>query len=91
MRVYKTQQIFAMQKVPDIGECVEQNLDRYFRDLDGQAPCGVYDMVLLQVERPVLRYVLAHCGGNQSRAAEMLGLNRNTLRKKLLRHGLLEA
>lgn len=77
-----------MQPVSDIAECIEQNLQRYFDDLNGETPCGVYAMVLLQVERPLLAYVLRECGGNQSRAAQILGLNRNTLRKKLLEHGL---
>lgn len=79
-----------MQNVPDIAHCIEANLHQYFRDLEGEAASGVYDMVLYQVEKPMLACVLAQCGGNQSRAAEVLGLNRNTLRKKLLQHGLLE-
>lgn len=78
-----------MQNVPDIAYCIEQNLNQYFRDLDGEAASGVYDMVLFQVEKPMLAYIMEQCGGNQSRAAEMLGLNRNTLRKKLLQHGLI--
>lgn len=80
-----------MQNVPDIAECIEQNLNRYFHDLEGETASGVYDMVLFQVEKPMLSYVMAHCGGNQSKAAQILGLNRNTLRKKLLEHGLLAA
>ncbi|MGN6875583.1 helix-turn-helix domain-containing protein, partial [Neisseria sp. P0021.S007] len=52
-------------------------------------PCGVYDMVLHQVEKPMLICVMEQCGGNQSKAAAILGLNRNTLRKKLQQHGLL--
>lgn len=78
-----------MPNVPDIADCIEQNLNQYFRDLDGETASGVYDMVLFQVEKPMLAYIMAQCGGNQSRAAEMLGLNRNTLRKKLLQHGLI--
>lgn len=75
--------------IPDIACCVAQNLKRYFRDLEGETPCAVYDMVLNQVEKPLLECVMGECGGNQSKAALMLGLNRNTLRKKLLQHGLL--
>ncbi len=75
---------------PDIAHCIEQNLQQYFRDLNGEAACGVYDMVLEQVEKPLLRCVMAECGGNQSKAAAMLGLNRNTLRKKLVQYGLLD-
>ncbi|MBY6284122.1 Fis family transcriptional regulator [Neisseria sicca] len=78
------------QPIPDIAQCVEQNLQQYFKDLNGTEPCGVYDMVLHQVEKPMLICVMAQCGGNQSKAAVILGLNRNTLRKKLLQHGLLE-
>lgn len=77
-------------KTTDIAQCVAQNLQQYFRDLNGAAPVGVYDMVLHQVEKPMLECVMAECGQNQSKAAVMLGLNRNTLRKKLLQHGLLE-
>ncbi|MCP1659956.1 Fis family transcriptional regulator [Neisseria perflava] len=76
--------------IPDIAQCVEYNIKRYFKDLDGEQPCAVYDMVLNQVEKPLLECVMAECGGNQSKAAAILGLNRNTLRKKLLQHGLLE-
>ena len=70
-------------------ECVRLNLERYFTDLDGQTPSGVHAMVMSAVERPVLQVVLERVGGNQSRAAEILGINRNTLRKKLEQHQLL--
>lgn len=71
-----------------IEACVLRNLERYFADLDGSPPHALHDMVVRAVERPLLQFVLAHCGGNQSAAAELLGINRNTLRKKLLDHGL---
>ncbi|MGC3962130.1 MAG: Fis family transcriptional regulator [Rhodocyclaceae bacterium] len=73
----------------EIALCVAQALDRYFADLDGERPVGIYDMVLRQVERPMLESVLRHAQGNQTQAAEMLGINRNTLRRKLADHGLL--
>ena len=72
-----------------IEECVRQNLQNYFRDLDGEAPDGMYDMLVRVVERPLLEVVMQQADNNQSRAAEWLGLNRNTLRKKLVEHKML--
>jgi len=72
----------------DLAACVHGSLEAYFRDLDGEPPHAVYDMLLNCVEKPLLEYVLNHAGGNQSKAAEILGLNRNTLRKKLKQHGM---
>ena len=67
---------------------VKASLDDYFMHLDGQTPNAIYDMVLGCIEKPMLEYVLHKVGGNQSKAAEMLGLNRNTLRKKMAEYGL---
>lgn len=67
----------------NLSKCVREALDEYFKDLDGQPPHAVYNMLLNCVEKPLLQYVLQRAGGNQSKAAEILGLNRNTLRKKL--------
>ena len=61
-------------------------LDHYFNDLSGENPSGVYDMVVQSVEKPLLLYVMNLAEGNQSKAANILGLNRNTLRKKLKLH-----
>jgi len=72
-----------------IEQCVRDNLRGYFSDLEGETPDGVYDMVLRLVEKPLLEVVMEHAQGNQSRAAQWLGLNRNTLRKKLALHKLL--
>ena len=72
-----------------IEQCVRENLEGYFRDLGGESPSGLYDMLVHLVERPLLEVVMQQAGNNQSRAAEWLGLNRNTLRKKLLEHQLL--
>ena len=73
----------------DLGKYVTDSLEQYFRDLDGERPAAIYDMVLRSVEKPMLEVVLAKAGGNQTLAAEMLGINRNTLRKKLTEHQLL--
>ncbi|MDR5170364.1 Fis family transcriptional regulator [Methylobacillus pratensis] len=77
-----------MASQQDLASCVRAALDEYFKDLDGQPPHAVYDMVLQCMEKPLLEYVLNRAGGNQSKAAEILGLNRNTLRKKLQQHNL---
>ena len=58
-------------------------LDEYFSTLNGHAPKDLYEIILAQVEPPLLRATLRYCEGNQSRAADLLGLNRNTLRKKI--------
>jgi Fis family transcriptional regulator len=79
-----------MSRPDDISDSVRRALDRYFKDLDGELPSGVYDMVLKTVERPLLETVMRQADGNQTLAAEMLGINRNTLRKKLNEHQLLD-
>ncbi|WP_333843853.1 helix-turn-helix domain-containing protein [Pelomicrobium sp.] len=67
----------------EIDRIVRRAIERYFKDLDGEKPCGIYDMVIRCVEKPLIETVLRHSQGNQTRAAEFLGLNRNTLRKKI--------
>jgi Fis family transcriptional regulator len=57
----------------------------YFKDLRGVEPTAMYEMILNVVEKPLLDVVMKHAEGNQSRAAEWLGINRNTLRRKLRR------
>ena len=73
----------------NVQECVRESLLRYFEDLDGETPDGMYDMLVRLVEKPLLEVVMSQADNNQSRAAQWLGLNRNTLRKKLLDHQLL--
>ena len=73
----------------EVARYVRKAMDEYFNDLDGEDPsCAVYDMVINCVEKPLIETVLHHAEGNQTRAAELLGLNRNTLRKKILAHGI---
>lgn len=71
-------------------QCVRDNMQVYFDDLGGADPTGLHDMLVRAVEKPLLELVMQRAGANQSRAAQWLGLNRNTLRKKLLEHGLLD-
>ena len=65
---------------------VRQSLEDYFKDLHGTEPDGLYDMMLQAMEKPLLEVIMQKANHNQSRAAQWLGLNRNTLRKKLLDH-----
>ncbi len=73
----------------EICRSVDRSLDEYFERLDGEMPTGVYDMVIGHVERALLASIMARADGNQSQAAEMLGMNRNTLRTKLVKYKLL--
>jgi Fis family transcriptional regulator, factor for inversion stimulation protein len=73
-----------------IEACVRDSLETYFRDLRGIEPSDMYDMMQRVVERPLLDVVMNHAEGNQSRAAQWLGINRNTLRRKLLEHKLIK-
>ncbi|MBN9429857.1 MAG: Fis family transcriptional regulator [Burkholderiales bacterium] len=78
-----------MSKSSSIDDAVTRSLERYFRDLEGTQPSSIYEMVIQAVERPMLEVVMREAHGNQLRASEMLGINRNTLRKKLQQHGML--
>ena len=69
-------------------QCVREALDTYLEQLDGHDTTDLYRMVLSEVEAPMLEAVLDCTRSNQSRAAEMLGINRGTLRKKLRLYGL---
>ncbi|MDB5866576.1 MAG: Fis family transcriptional regulator [Betaproteobacteria bacterium] len=72
----------------EMARVVRRAIDVYFRDLDGERASGVYDMVINCVEKPLLESVLHRVQGNQTHAAQMLGINRNTLRKKMKAHGI---
>jgi Fis family transcriptional regulator, factor for inversion stimulation protein len=72
----------------ELSACVRKMMKQYFNDLDGEHATSIYEMVIANVERPLLEVVMHHAEGNQTRAAELLGLNRNTLRKKLTQHGI---
>jgi len=72
----------------EIGRSIEHSLEEYFRRLDGAAPHDVYDMVISNVEKTLIRSIMSRTDGNQTQAAEILGLNRNTLRSKLQKYGI---
>lgn len=78
-----------MSKI-NLEECVRTSLESYFTDLGGSEPDRMYDMMVRVVEKPLLEVVMQHAEQNQSRAAQWLGLNRNTLRKKLVEHKLIK-
>lgn len=78
-----------MSRSNEIADSVFRTLDQYFRDLDGEKPAAIYDMVIRNVERSMLEFVLQQAKGNQTVAADMLGINRNTLRRKLTDYDLL--
>jgi Fis family transcriptional regulator, factor for inversion stimulation protein len=73
-----------------IDACVRDSLEQYFKDLRGAEPHSLHDMILAAAEKPLLEVVMKHADGNQSKAAEWLGVNRNTLRRKLLDHKLMK-
>ena len=72
-----------------IEECIRASLEQYFKDLRGAEPHSVHDRVMLTVEKPMLEVIMRHADGNQSKAADWLGINRNTLRRKLTDHKLI--
>lgn len=68
---------------PALRKAVSRSVKQYLKDMNGHDPHALYREVLAEVEAPLLKEVLRHAGGNQTRAAEILGLNRGTLRKKI--------
>ena len=68
---------------------VKKSIEAYFRDLNGELPCNVYQLVLAEIEKPLLKVVMDYTEQNQSQASKILGINRNTLRKKLENYQLI--
>jgi Fis family transcriptional regulator, factor for inversion stimulation protein len=84
----KPQQKQKERRDQSIFHCVENALNNYFEDMDGHDPSDLYELVLSQTEKPMLQVVLKQTQGNITRSAEMLGINRATLRKKLKKYDL---
>ncbi|MEO7150411.1 MAG: helix-turn-helix domain-containing protein [Burkholderiaceae bacterium] len=78
-----------MSNKKHLEECIRDSLEGYFKDLRGTEPTSIYEMILGVIEKPLLEVVMKHAEGNQSRAAQWLGINRNTLRRKLLDNKLI--
>ena len=72
-----------MSRPNELADAVKRSLDRYFKYMDGEQPTLIYDMVLKNIEKPMIETVLGRADGNLTLAATMLGINRNTLRKKM--------
>jgi Fis family transcriptional regulator len=70
----------------EIALCIRKSVETYFHDLDGEKPCPIYEMVIRSVEKPLIEIAMHYAQGNQSKAAALLGINRNTLRNRLLKH-----
>jgi Fis family transcriptional regulator len=71
-----------------LSDQVRVAMEKYFADLEGHQPCNLYELVISQVEKPLLEVVMQHTRGNMRRASELLGLNRGTLRNRLIKYGL---
>lgn len=72
-----------MAKKNNLSVCVTESIEQYLNDLNGQQPQNLHAFFIAEVEKPFLETIMKFAEGNQTKAAEMLGINRNTLRKKL--------
>lgn len=70
-------------KIKTLSKKVEKSVTKYLDNLDGETPANLYEVILDQVETPLISTVLQHCNNNQSKAAISLGISRSTLRKKI--------
>ena len=75
--------------IPSLRDSVNAAVSKYLTELDGQMSTDVYQMVLAEIEAPLLEQIMAYTRNNQTKASIMLGLNRGTLRKKLKQYGLI--
>jgi len=76
------------RQIPPLNKCVQEALKNYFKNLDGHPPSNLYQMVLEQVEIPLLEAILLYTKNNQSEAATILGISRGTLRNKIKEYKL---
>jgi len=70
-------------KENEIASCIRKAINGYLNDLDGEKPCHIYNLVMHSVETPLIEIAIQYTKGNQTQAAELLGINRNTLRQKM--------
>jgi Fis family transcriptional regulator len=81
-------QLMAADRTAPLSKCVEDALRAYLHTTDGHDVTDLHQLVIGEVERPMLATVMAHVDGNLSRAAKILGMTRSTLRKRLQEHGV---
>ena len=86
----KTRELKSSKSKKPLHQHTEEALNQYFANLNGDRPGDLYDLVLGEVERPLFKVVMQHTRGNQCQAADILGINRGTLRKKLKTYSLLQ-
>lgn len=87
--ITRSRPVIMPSQTVSLKSSVKKSLDLYFLQLDGTPPNDFYDLLMSQVEPPLLETVMAFAKGNQSKASELLGISRGTLRKKLKQYGLL--
>jgi Fis family transcriptional regulator len=80
--------VIHSKRTEPLRQCVQDAMQRYFNHLDGHGASNLYRLVMTEVEAPLLESVMQYSGGNQTRAAALLGISRSTLRKKLSQYGL---
>mgnify|MGYP000040055891 CR=1 FL=1 len=85
---HKNEELKASKTSKPLHKHTEDALKQYFRNLNGDRPGDLYDLVIGEVERPLFKAVMDYTDGNQSQAAGILGINRGTLRKKLRSYSL---
>ncbi len=92
LEIYLTMSVQNQDSTPDspkpLSYHVDASLRRYFEELNGSQPNELYRLIMSEVEKPLFQSVLQHCQGNNSRAAEVLGINRATLRKKIQQYDI---
>ncbi len=86
---FKTESVVMESKTPTLGDAVRESVQKYMDTMADEPVTELYEMVLAEIEAPLLEYLLEHTSNNQSRTAKILGLNRGTLRKKLKKYGML--
>ena len=79
----------ARRRADAFAQMVVERVESYVRDLEGTRGLPLYEMIVSAAERPLLTWAMKKCEGNQKAAAQLLGINRNTLHKKLLMHGFI--
>ena len=77
-----------MNKSDPLSTCITYSIQQYLNELNGQDPCNFHQFFIGEVEKPFLKVIMEHVHGNQTKASEILGINRNTLRKKLINYDL---